>query len=59
MPSWMLPPMAAGQTREFMALMAIAQHRGQPHTPTDQAWIESFFGHIKGEWPHLEDIGLS
>jgi len=42
-----------------MALMAIAQHRGQPHTPTDQAWIESFFGHIKGEWPHLEDIGLS
>jgi putative transposase len=39
-----------------MALMAIAQHRGRPHTPTDQAWIETFFGHIKGEWPHLEDI---
>jgi len=50
------PPMAAADTRAFMALMAIAQHRGRPHTPTDQAWIETFFGHIKGEWPHLEDI---
>src|SRR5690606_37258797 len=50
------PPMAAADTRAFMALMAIAQHRGRPHTPTDQAWIESFFGHIKGEWPHLEDL---
>ena len=50
------PPMAATDTRAFMALMAIAQHRGRPHTPTDQAWIESFFSHIKGEWPHLEDI---
>ena len=36
--------------------MAIAQHHGRPHTPTDQAWIETFFGHIKGEWPHLETI---
>ena len=36
--------------------MAIAQHHGRPHTPTDQAWIESFFGHVKGEWPHLETI---
>ena len=50
------PPMAAQNTRAFMTLMAIAQHRGRPHTPTDQAWIESFFGHIKGEWPHLETI---
>lgn len=48
--------MRAHDTRAFMALMAIAQHHGRPHTPTDQAWIESFFGHIKGEWPHLEDI---
>ena len=39
-----------------MALLAIAQHRGRPHTPPDQAWIETLFGHIKGEWPHLEDI---
>ena len=50
------PQMRAHDTRAFMALMAIAQHHGRPHTPTDQAWIESFFGHIKGEWPHLEDI---
>ena len=39
-----------------MAMMAIAQHHGRPHTPTDQAWIETFFGHIKHEWPHLLDI---
>jgi putative transposase len=50
------PPMAAHDTRAFMALMAIAQHRGRPHTPTDQAWIETLFGHVKGEWPHLDDI---
>ncbi len=50
------PPMTARDTRAFMALMAIAQHHGRPHTPQDQAWIESFFGHIKGEWPHLETI---
>ena len=50
------PPMTARATRVFMALMAIAQHHGRPHTPTDQAWIESFFGHVKDEWPHLEAI---
>ena len=50
------PPMAAADTRAYMTLMAIAQHRGRPHTPTDQAWIESFFSHIKSEWPHLEAI---
>lgn len=50
------PQMTAHDTRAFMALVAIAQHHGRPHTPTDQAWIESFFGHIKGEWPHLEEI---
>lgn len=50
------PPMKAQATRAFMALMAIAQHHGRPHTPQDQAWIETFFGHIKGEWPHLETI---
>jgi hypothetical protein len=27
-----------------------------PHTPTDQAPIESFFRRVKGEWPHLEQI---
>ena len=30
-----------------MALMAIAEHHGRPHVPQDQAWIESFFGHVK------------
>jgi putative transposase len=49
-------PMTARDTRAFMALMAIAQHHGRPGVPQDQAWIESFFGHIKGEWPHLETI---
>jgi transposase InsO family protein len=43
--------MTPTDTRAFMALLAIVQHHGRPHTPTDQAWIESFFGHIKGEWP--------
>jgi putative transposase len=47
------PQMTSGSTREFMALCAIAQHFGRPGTPTDQAWIESFFGHIKNEFPHL------
>jgi putative transposase len=50
------PQMTSTDTRAFMALLAIVQHYGRPHTPTDQAWIESFFGHIKNEWPHLETI---
>jgi putative transposase len=45
--------MTSGSTREFMALCAIHQHFGRPGTPTDQAWIESLFGHVKAEWPHL------
>ena len=48
--------MTSHDTRTWMAMMAIAQHHGRPGTPTDQAWIESFFGHIKHEWPHLTDI---
>ncbi len=47
------PQMTSGSTRAFMALCAIAQHFGRPGTPTDQAWIESLFGHLKHEWPHL------
>jgi transposase InsO family protein len=50
------PQMTSGSTREFMALCAIAQHFGRPHTPTDQAWIETLFGHIKTEFPHLDLI---
>lgn len=47
------PQMTSGSTREFMAMHAIATRFGRPGTPTDQAPIESFFGHIKREWPHL------
>jgi transposase InsO family protein len=50
------PEMTSGSTREFMALCSIAQHFGRPGVPTDQAPVESFFGHIKAEWPELEDI---
>src|SRR3954454_12951920 len=45
--------MRSGSTREFMALHAIATHYGRPGTPTDQAHIESLFGHVKYDWPHL------
>ena len=48
--------MTAMDTRKFMALMAITQHHGRPGTPTDQAHIESFFSHLKGDWPHLTQI---
>ena len=50
------PQMVSGTTREFMALHALAMHVGRPGTPTDQAHIESLFGHVKTEWPHLETI---
>lgn len=50
------PQMTSAATREFLAGLAVAQRLGRPHTPADQAWIESLFGHIKGEWPHLEQI---
>jgi transposase InsO family protein len=48
--------MTAIDTRQFMALMTIAQHHGRPGTPTDQAHVESFFSHLKGDWPHLTSI---
>jgi putative transposase len=48
--------MTAIDTRQFMALMAIAQYHGRPGTPTDQAHVESFFSHLKGDWPHLAGI---
>jgi putative transposase len=48
--------MTAIDTRKFMALMAITQHHGRPGTPTDQAHIESFYSHLKGDWPHLSTI---
>src|SRR3954452_18488984 len=50
------PQMTSGSTRELLAMCAIAQHFGRPGTPTDQAWIESLFSHIKADWPHLDAI---
>ena len=50
------PQMTSRDTRTFMTLLAIARHFGRPSTPTDQAWIESLNGTIKGEWPHLLTI---
>ncbi len=47
------PQMTSGSTREFMALCAIACHFGRPGTPSDHAWIESLFGHVKTKNPHL------
>ena len=41
------PQMRSHTTREFLAGVHIAQHFGRPHTPTDQAWIETLFGHVK------------
>jgi len=48
--------MTSGSTREFMALHAIATHRGRPGVPTDQAHIESFFSHLKHDHPQLERL---
>ncbi len=50
------PQMRSHSTKEFTAASAIMQRFGRPGTPTDQAWIESLFGHVKGDWPHLEKI---
>jgi putative transposase len=43
-------------TAVFLAGARIAQHFGRPGTPNDQTWVESFFGHLKGEFPHLDTI---
>lgn len=51
------PQMTSKATAVFMAGARIAQHFGRPATPNDQAWVESFFGHLKGEFPHLDKIG--
>lgn len=50
------PEMRSSETRSFMALLTIGQHFGRPYTPTDQAWIETLWGHVKAESPHLLDI---
>ena len=50
------PQMTSKATREFFAALAVAQRHRRPGAPTDQARIESLFGHIKTENPHLETI---
>jgi putative transposase len=50
------PQMTSRSTKAFLAGARIATHFGRPGTPNDQAWIESFFGHLKGEHPHLDKI---
>jgi transposase InsO family protein len=50
------PQMTSSHTAQFMAIARIAQHFGRPGTPNDQAWIESFFGHLKAEHPYLDTI---
>jgi putative transposase len=50
------PQMRSVTTREFLARAAIAHQFGGPHTPQDQAWIETPSGHVNGEWPHPEKI---
>ena len=48
--------MTANDNRASTALTAIAQRHGRPGTPTDQAHVESLFGHLKGDRPHLERL---
>ena len=31
----------------------VSVQQTSPGTPTDQAWIETLFGDLKAEWPHL------
>lgn len=50
------PQMTSSATARFMAAARIGQHFGRPGTPNDQAWIESFFGHLKTEHPHLDTL---
>jgi transposase InsO family protein len=50
------PQMTSTPTKAFLAGARIATHFGRPGTPNDQAWIESLFGHVKTEHPHLEKI---
>lgn len=48
--------MKSRDTKKFFAACSIAQHHGRPSTPTDQAWIETLWGHVKHENPHLMEI---
>lgn len=48
--------MRSRDTRKFLAACSIAQHFGRRSTPTDQAWIETLWGHVKAENPTLMTI---
>jgi putative transposase len=48
--------MVSATTREWLALHSLAWHTGRPGVPQDQAHIQTLFGHIKDEWPHLNKI---
>lgn len=48
--------MKSRDTRKFLAACSIAQHFGRRSTPTDQAWIETPWGHVKYENPTLMAI---
>jgi transposase InsO family protein len=48
--------MKSRDTRKFLAACSIAQHFGRRSTPTDQAWIETLWGHVKAENPYLMTI---
>lgn len=48
--------MKSRDTRKFLAACSIAQHFGRRSTPTDQAWIETLWGHVKHENPTLMTI---
>ena len=50
------PQMVSGTTREWLAMHSLAWHTGRPGVPQDQGLIETLFGHVKGEWPHLQQI---
>ena len=50
------PQMTSKKTSQFMAMARIGRHFGRPGTPNDQAWIESFFGHMKTERPHFDKM---
>jgi transposase InsO family protein len=46
-------------SHDTRAYMGDDGHRPASRTaahPTDQGWIESFFGHVVHEWPHLDAI---
>ena len=48
--------MTSGSTREFMALCAIHQHFAVLASRPTRPGPGSLFGHVKAEWPHLNQI---